>query len=132
MGESETITQDQMNDFLFAQLVMMFQGAAYQQMGKVMNPATNKIERDLDQAKSSIDILGMLEAKTMGNLNDNEQKMLEHALYELRMNYVEEVKKGTETTDPEAAAEEETPEDEQQPDSAPDDEEETEDKERED
>jgi hypothetical protein len=132
MGDHETITQDQMNDFLFAQLVMMFQGAAYQQMGKVMNPVTNKIERDLDQAKGSINILGMLEAKTRGNLNEDEQKMLEHALYELRMNYVEEVKKGTESTDPEAGAEEETPEDDEQPDDASGDEDEAEGKERED
>ena len=93
MAESETITQEQMNEFLFTQIVLMFQGAAWQHLGKVMNPATNKVERDLAQAKNTIDILGMLQAKTKGNLSDNEQKFLEHALYELRMNYIDEVNK---------------------------------------
>lgn len=94
MSESEPITQEQMNEFLFTQVVLMFQGAAWQHLGKVMNPATNKVERDLAQAKNTIDILGMLQAKTKGNLSDNEQNFLEHALYELRMNYVDEANKG--------------------------------------
>ena len=94
MAESESISQEQMNEFLFTQVVLMFQGAAWQHLGKVMNPATNKVERDLAQAKNTIDILGMLQAKTKGNLSDNERKFLEHALYELRMNYVDEANKG--------------------------------------
>ena len=106
MGEHDTLSQDQLNDFLFAQLIMMFQGAAFQQMGKVMNPVTNKIERDLEQAKNSIDILGMLEAKTKGNLNDNEKNMLDHALYELRMNYVDEMNKGSDTAESDGPEEE--------------------------
>lgn len=99
MGESEPITQEQMNEFLFTQIVLMFQGAAWQHLGKVMNPATNKVERDLAQAKNTIDILGMLQAKTKGNLSDNEKKFLEHALYELRMNYIDEVNKGPDEAD---------------------------------
>lgn len=94
MAENEPSTQAQMNEFLFTQLVLMFQGAAWQHMGKVMNPVTNRVERDLGQAKNAIDILGMLEAKTQGNLSENEKRLLEHALYELRMNYVDEVNKG--------------------------------------
>ena len=94
MAEQESLSPEQMNEFLFMQLVMMFQGAAYQQMGKVMNPATQKVERNLEQAKGSIDMLGMLEEKTKGNLSDHEKQMLEHALYELRMNYVDELNKG--------------------------------------
>ena len=104
MAESETITQEQMNEFLFTQIVLMFQGAAWQHLGKVMNPATNKVERDLAQAKNTIDILGMLQAKTKGNLSENEQKFLEHALYELRMNYIDEVNK--EPDEAEAASDE--------------------------
>lgn len=99
MAESESISQEQMNEFLFTQVVLMFQGAAWQHLGKVMNPATNKVERDLAQAKNTIDILGMLQAKTKGNLSDNEQKFLEHALYELRMNYVDEANKGPDEAD---------------------------------
>ena len=95
MAEQESPIPEQMNELLFMQLVMMFQSAAFQHMGKVMNPVTNKVERDLPQAKNSIDILGMLEEKTKGNLSDNEKRLLEHALYELRMNYVEESNRPT-------------------------------------
>lgn len=76
---------------LFLQLVIMFQTAAYQQMGKVKNPLTDKLEKDLAQAQFSIDMLGMLEEKTKGNLSEEEKKYLELALYELRMNYLDEV-----------------------------------------
>ncbi len=81
-----------LKDQLFLQLVLMFQTAAFQQMGKIQNPITKKIERDLNQAKFSIDILGMLQDKTDGNLSPEEKKFLEHVLFELRMNYLDEVK----------------------------------------
>jgi hypothetical protein len=77
---------------LFLQLILMFQTAALQQMGKIMNPLTQKVERDLNQAKFSIDILGMIQDKTSGNLTQEEKKFLEHVLFELRMNYLDEVK----------------------------------------
>ena len=93
MADQNIPTQDQQNELLFMQLVMMFQGLALQNLGKVMNPMTNQIERNLEQAKNMIDILGMLDEKTKGNLNDNEQKLMEHVLFELRMNYVDELKK---------------------------------------
>ncbi len=78
----------------FVQLVLSFHAAAWQQMGKVASIMTGKIERDLNMAKHSIDMLGMLEEKTKGNLTEDEEKYLKHALYELRMNYLDEMKKG--------------------------------------
>ena len=81
------------NEFYFVQLIITFQAAAMQQMGKLQNPLTQKVERNLDQARSSIDMLEMLQDKTENNLTENEKKFLEHTLYELRMNYLDEVKK---------------------------------------
>ena len=78
---------------LFVQLVLSFQAAAWQQLGKIANPLTNKVERSLEMAKNSIDILGMLEEKTKGNLTEDEAKLLQHMLTELRMNYIDESKK---------------------------------------
>ena len=78
------------NSLLFTQLIMSFHAAAWQQMGKVTNPLTGKIERNLELAKNSIDILGMLEDKTKGNLTEHETKFLQQVLTQLRMNYVEE------------------------------------------
>jgi hypothetical protein len=56
---------------LFFSLIMTFQAAALQQMGKMKNPLSDKIERDLPQAQLSIDILDMLEEKTRGNLSED-------------------------------------------------------------
>ncbi len=89
---------------LFTQLVLSFQAAAWQQMGKVQSIMTGKIERNLMMAKHSIDMLAMLEEKTNGNLTEDETKYIKHVLYELRMNYLEEVKKG-----PDKEEEEESP-----------------------
>jgi hypothetical protein len=51
-------------------------------------------ERNLPLAKQTIDILGMLSEKTRGNLSDDEAKLVEHLLYDLRLKYVEAKKKG--------------------------------------
>jgi hypothetical protein len=81
------------NELLLAQLIFMFQTAALQQMGKIKNPMTDKIERDLQQAQISIDILDMLHAKMKGNLSPAEEKMYSGVLQELRLNYVDEAAK---------------------------------------
>lgn len=60
-------------------------------LGQVPNPATNKKEENLEQAKFLIDTLGMLKEKTKGNLNAEETNLLENLLYELRMQYVTKV-----------------------------------------
>jgi len=83
----------QSKEELFFHLVYMFETAALQQMGKLANPVTRKIEKNLEQAKYSIDILEVIQEKTKGNLNEGESKFLEHVLFELRMNYLEELKK---------------------------------------
>ena len=93
------------DEFLFIQLVITFQTAAIQQMGKLQNPITKKVERNLDQARFSIDMLEMIQNKTKNNLSENERKFLEHTLYELRMNYLDEVKKGEQKKKEEDSAE---------------------------
>jgi hypothetical protein len=84
---------------LFLGLVHSFQSAAMQQMGKIVNPFTQQIERDLPQAHLSIEMLRMLEARTSGNLTTEEARFLAHVLRELQLNYVmeleEEKKKGS-------------------------------------
>jgi len=80
-------------ELLFYQVVSMFQLAAMQQMGKIPNPLSNRIERDLDQAKMTVDILSMLKEKTAGNLTRQEQECLGKALFECQMNYLDELKR---------------------------------------
>jgi hypothetical protein len=88
------------DEALFIQLVMMFQIAAMQQMGKVQNPLTQKVERNLEQARFSIDMLEMIQAKTKDSLSETEKKFLEHALFELRLNYLDETNKDKQEKEP--------------------------------
>ena len=90
MAINESGKKDELH---FIQLVLMFQTAALQQMGKLQNPLTQKIERDLEQARFSIDMLEMIQNKTKNNLSENEKKFLEHTLFELRMNFMDEMSK---------------------------------------
>jgi len=105
MAEDES---EKRGEFYFIQLVLMFQTAAFQQMGKLENPITKKVERDLDQAKFSIDMLEMIQQKTKNNLSENEKQFLDHILFELRMNYVDEVNKDKEKKDDSSAPKEST------------------------
>jgi uncharacterized protein DUF1844 len=82
----------QINMYFF-QLVASLQAAAWQQMGKIASPITGEIERNLEQAKVSIDMLDMLSEKTKGNLSDEENQLITRALYDLKMNYVDETSK---------------------------------------
>ena len=81
------------NDQLFIQLLYVFHSSAMQSMGKIKNPFTDTIERDLSQAKQSIDMLEMMKEKTNGNLSPDLIRILDGFLTELRMNYVDESNK---------------------------------------
>jgi hypothetical protein len=81
-------------DVHFFQIVFSLQTAAMQQMGKIVSPVTGKIERDLEIARTTIDILGMMEKKMKGNLTPQEARYIGHSLHELRLNFVDESKKG--------------------------------------
>jgi hypothetical protein len=59
-------------------------------MGKLKNPLTEKVDRDLDAARMSIDMIEMLKEKTKSNVSDDESRFLTQVLSDLRLNYVEE------------------------------------------
>jgi hypothetical protein len=80
-------------DQLFTQLLYIFYSTAMVAMGKLKNPATDKIERNLEQAGQSIDMLELIKAKTVNNLTDEQRRLLEGMLTDLRLNYVDESKK---------------------------------------
>jgi len=60
-------------------------------LGEVPNPYTNKKEEDLEAARHTVDILGMLQEKTKGNLSSEENQLLESVLYEVRMKYMAKI-----------------------------------------
>lgn len=57
-------------------------------LGEVPNPYTNKVEEDLEAARHTVDILGMLKEKTKGNLTAEEERLLDSVLYEVRLKYM--------------------------------------------
>ncbi len=57
-------------------------------LGGARDPRTGQPMVDLDVAKLQIDLLGVLEAKTKGNLTEDEGRRLSTLLYELRMRFV--------------------------------------------
>ncbi|MDD4955481.1 MAG: DUF1844 domain-containing protein [Candidatus Omnitrophica bacterium] len=63
-------------------------------LGRLENPISGKTERNLDQARFLVDTIGILKEKTKGNLSAEEEKLLDDALFSLRMMYVEEKNKG--------------------------------------
>lgn len=105
---------------LIPYLVEMFRYQAWIAMGKVMNPVTKEVERDLPAARQFIDLLGELERRTEGNRSADETRLLQGALTELRLNYVEEMKRPGEGTgggpeEPAGAAVEESSSHEEKP-----------------
>jgi len=76
------------NTQLFMGLCTSLVTQAWMQLGKIKNPMTDKIESDLDAASLTIDMLGMLKEKTKGNVGDDETKILDQSINELRINYV--------------------------------------------
>ena len=85
--------QPNINELLFMQLVMQNQQIAMMSMGKLKHPVSDKIERNLELAKISIDTLDMIKVKTKGNLSSNEEKFLDEVIRDLKLNYVDEVNK---------------------------------------
>jgi len=64
-------------------------GQAVIHLGLAEDPSTGKRQKDLDKAKYTIDLLQVVKEKTQGNLDADEQKLLDGMLYDLRMRYVE-------------------------------------------
>ena len=58
-------------------------------MGAIADPRTGQPMQNLDLARHHIDMLGVLEEKTKGNISDEESQMLTSTLYELRSRYVQ-------------------------------------------
>jgi len=81
------------HDHVLASLVYMLESAAMQQLGKLVNPATGEAQRDLEQARGTIDILDMLKHKCRTDTPDELLRLLDTAVMNLQLNYLDEVKK---------------------------------------
>jgi len=77
----------------FQMLIISLSTSALVQLGIAPNPANGKTEQDLITAKQTIDILGILQEKTKGNLTSEESRLLDQCLYDLKLSYLSLVQK---------------------------------------
>ena len=90
MSEEQMKKEDQ----LFIHLVNTFVQSAWISLGKVKSPVSDTLERNLEQATYYIDLLDMLQTKMKGNLSEWEEQYVIHSLSELKLNFIDEQKKG--------------------------------------
>lgn len=77
-----------MPEVTFTTFVLSLASSGLVQLGEVPDPSTGDTGENLLMAKHTIDVLSMLRDKTAGCLDEDERKVLEALLYELRMKYV--------------------------------------------
>ena len=76
----------------FSTLILSMSSSAIIHFGDYVDPKSGKTERNLPLAKHTIDMLGMLQEKTRGNVTPDEARLLENVLYNLRLRYLEAVR----------------------------------------
>ena len=76
----------------FSTFIMSLTSSAFYHLGDIADPETGKTETNLPAVHQTIDMLTMLREKTKGNLNEEENKLLEQLIYELQMKYVAKTK----------------------------------------
>ncbi len=78
----------------FSTFVLSLSHSALLHLGDAPHPETNSIERNLPLARQTIELIGLLEEKTKGNLSGDEERLLIQVLNDLRERYSELSKKG--------------------------------------
>ncbi len=72
----------------FSTLIVSLSTEILFHLGELPRPVSGEQKKDLPLAKHAIDTLAMLKEKTQGNLTEDEQKLIEGMLYDLRMAYI--------------------------------------------
>ena len=84
------MTTEEQPGISFAGFVISLATTAAVHFGDIPDPNTGeKMETDLVAAHQMIDLISLLQDKTKGNLTDDEAKLVDDLLYELRMRYVQ-------------------------------------------
>jgi hypothetical protein len=85
---SEEDLADARDPASFVSFIMSIASNAASALGMMEHPVTHQREVDVELGKHWIDVLGMMQRKTEGNLTPQEKRMLEGLLGDLRMQYV--------------------------------------------
>ena len=73
----------------FSSFILSLSSSILLHLGEIPDPQSGEKKKDLALAKQSVDIISMLKEKTKDNLTEEEEKLLEHLLYDLRMRFVQ-------------------------------------------
>jgi hypothetical protein len=86
--------QDEMPlpEITFASFLISLSSSAFIHLGDIPDPVTGETKKDLSLAKQTIDLLGLLREKTHNNLQEDEERLFDHLLYDLRMRFVKETR----------------------------------------
>jgi len=89
----EAQTEVPLPEVNFSTFILSLSSSVLMHLGEIPDPISKEKKKDLSLAKHTIDVMGMLQEKTEGNLTDNEKKLMDGILYDLRMRYVQQVGK---------------------------------------
>lgn len=93
MNEEKDAGNGRSHTIDFTTFILSLVSSAQVHLGLIPNPVTQKSESNLEAARQTIDIIAVLQDKTKGNLTNDEGRLLEYVLYDLRMKFVEMSKK---------------------------------------
>lgn len=79
-------------EITFASFLISLSSSAFIHLGDIPDPVTGETKKDLSLAKQTIDLLGLLREKTRNNLQEDEERLFDHLLYDLRMRFVKETR----------------------------------------
>jgi len=73
----------------FSSFILSLSSSVLLHLGEIADPVSGEKRKNMDLAKQSIDIISMLKDKTKGNLSEDEERLIEQMLFDLRMRFVE-------------------------------------------
>ena len=82
-----------MPEVTFPAFIMSLNTSVLYHLGEIGDPATGKRQPDFDLARHGIDTLVLLEEKTRGNLEKDEEELLKNIIYDVKLRFVKAVKK---------------------------------------
>lgn len=73
----------------FSSFILSLSSSVLLHLGEIADPISGEKRKNMDLAKQSIDIISMLQDKTKGNISQDEEKLIEQMLFDLRMRFFE-------------------------------------------
>ncbi len=88
--EAREAAESPLPDITFSAFLISLSSSAFVHLGDMPDPVTGETKKNLPLAKQTIDLLGLLREKTRNNLLEEEEKLFDHLLYDIRMRYIKE------------------------------------------